>query len=187
MVKILLFPLITVSLLGCSGQQTEAEQLGTDAATNAPSVQLQQAPVAGAPAGIVGAANGEQRDVKDGKSMSQGLLDAQLVVKNKADITLEYTNNQSHGVPLMFPSGMTADLWLLDPQGKRVWAWSNEMMFTQAIRELVMPAGKTQRVKFAIPADVVANIGKGYSLKVIFAGRATESQVPVMLPVIYNY
>ncbi|GIU16011.1 MULTISPECIES: BsuPI-related putative proteinase inhibitor [unclassified Shewanella] len=186
MAKTLLLPLIAISLLGCSGQQTEGNNLNKSAAPSAPSAQLEPSPAASNPT-IVGGANGEQRYVKEGKAVSQGLLDAQLIVKNKADITLEYTNNQSYGVPLMFSSGMTADLWLLDPQGKRVWAWSNEMMFTQAIRELVMPAGKTQRVEFKIPADIAVNIGEGYSLKATFGGRATESQVPAMLPVIYSY
>ncbi|ABV87728.1 BsuPI-related putative proteinase inhibitor [Shewanella pealeana] len=187
MVKTLLPPLIAVALLGCSGQQTEAKNLDSATANNTASVQQDLAAVVVAPAAIVGGAKDEQREVKEGKSVSQGLLDAQLVVKSKADITLEYTNNQPYGVPLMFPSGMTADLWLFDPQGNRVWAWSNEMMFTQAIRELVMPAGKTQRVQFEIPANVAMKIGKGYSLEAIFAGRATESQVPAMLPVIYSY
>ncbi|GIU26635.1 proteinase inhibitor [Shewanella schlegeliana] len=188
---------IVLALLGCSGQQTEAanvkssEANAATVAVNTPSdrsvqPQVQPSKLSTA-ASIVGASNGEQRQHKEGTPVGEELLDAKLVVTSNADITLEYSNNQRYGIPLMFPSGMTADLWLLDPQGKRVWAWSNEMMFTQAIREGVMPAGKTQYVKFKIPADIAAKIGKGYSLKAIFAGRATESQRPAMNPVIYHY
>ncbi|GIU14264.1 BsuPI-related putative proteinase inhibitor [Shewanella sp. MBTL60-007] len=188
-------PLIAVALLGCSGQQTEAANMKSaeanrsTAAESTPS-EPQVQPIKSFPAataGIVGAGIGEPRQFKEGKAMGEELLDAKLVVNNNTDITLEYTNNQRYGIPLMFSSGMTADLWLLDPQGQRVWAWSNEMMFTQAIREGVMPAGKTQYVKFKIPADIAAKIGKGYSLKAIFAGRATESQRPAMHPVIYHF
>lgn len=188
-----LLPFIAVALLGCSGQQAEAENIETVAEVNAPRAQVVSAqvqPINTSPAttaGIVGADNGKSRQLKEEKPVGEELLDAKLVVNTSGDITLEYTNNQRYGIPLMFPSGMTADLWLLDPQGKRIWAWSNEMMFTQAIREGVMPAGKTQQVKFKIPADIAAKIGKGFSLKAIFAGRATESQRPAMHPVIYHY
>lgn len=123
--------------------------------------------------------------------MANGLLDGQLSVVRSENseiiATLSYTNNQTYGVPLMFTSGKTADLIVIDDTGKKIWFWSMGMMFTQAIRETVMPAGKTQKVRFKIPADVAAKIGKGYRLEAVFAGNATESQRPAMSKVIYSY
>ncbi|MCL1095214.1 BsuPI-related putative proteinase inhibitor [Shewanella kaireitica] len=125
------------------------------------------------------------------KLAQKGLFEGKLIVEDNfgsaMNVTLQYRNTQSYGVPLMFNSGMTADLWLFDSAGRKVWAWSNEMMFTQALRETVMPAGKTQNVKFRIGADVAKEIGKGFYFKAIFSGRATESQTPAMAPVIYKF
>ncbi|MGS0826660.1 BsuPI-related putative proteinase inhibitor [Shewanella sp. 0m-8] len=202
MLKILMFPLLAFSLVACSEQQTETANVDTAVENTQesqsavqPSAKTPVQPVAASPSastnivagGVVDAGSAKDRVPTKEKSMSKGLLDAKLLVNDKANVTLQYTNNQRYGVPLMFISGMTADLWLLDPSGHRVWAWSNEMMFTQALRETVMPAGKTQNVKFTIPASVAAKITKGYSLKALFAGKATESQTPAMLPVTYQY
>ena len=125
------------------------------------------------------------------KLAQKGLFEGKLIVQHNTgsamNVTLQYTNSQSYGVPLMFNSGMTADLWLFDSTGKKVWAWSNEMMFTQALRETVMPAGKIQNVKFRIADGIAATIGKGFYLQAIFSGRATESQTPAMAPVIYKF
>ena len=125
------------------------------------------------------------------KLAQKGLFEGKLMVEHNTgsamNVTLQYTNSQSYGVPLMFNSGMTADLWLFDATGKKVWAWSNEMMFTQALRETVMPAGKIQNVKFRIADGIAATIGKGFYLQAIFSGRATESQTPAMVPVIYKF
>ncbi len=209
MLKKVLLPLVVFSLMGCSDQQADSVKAETtkdetvaaenalqsqDQTTVKSNAQTAVQPVTVSPSastnvvvGIVATESTEDRASKKDQSMSKALLDAKLVVNDKANITLQYTNNQRYGVPLLFVSGMTADLWLLDPAGHRVWAWSNEMMFTQALRETVMPAGKTQNVKFTIPASVAAKITKGYSLKALFAGKATESQTPAMLPVTYQY
>lgn len=121
------------------------------------------------------------------KTLFEGKLIVEHDTGSAMNVTLQYTNTQSYGVPLMFNSGMTADLWLFDSAGKKVWAWSNEMMFTQALRETVMPAGKTQNVKFRIAEGIAMKIGKGFYLQAIFSGRATESQTPAMTPVIYKF
>ncbi|MCL1048143.1 BsuPI-related putative proteinase inhibitor [Shewanella abyssi] len=173
--------LVVLSALGCSqGIDTSAVENADMTKSNNSSAKV--TPVIVTPA--------DKSDVK-AKLSQQGLFDAKLIVEQTAaqpmKVTLQYTNNQSHGVPLMFNSGMTADLWLMDATGNKVWAWSNEMMFTQAIRETVMPAGKTQNVKFSIAADVASSVGKGYYLKAIFAGRATESKTPAMATVLYKF
>ncbi|WP_252345710.1 BsuPI-related putative proteinase inhibitor, partial [Shewanella indica] len=59
---------------------------------------------------------------------------------------------------------MTADLWLVDDKEQRVWAWSDEMMFTQAIRDTSVKPGQTLKVMFKVPAKALERIGpEGYS------------------------
>ncbi|WOT03728.1 BsuPI-related putative proteinase inhibitor [Shewanella youngdeokensis] len=128
--------------------------------------------------------------VKDDIS-AQGLLVGDLQVNTAAsgeiNVTLQYSNQQSYGVPLMFTSGMVADLWLFDPEGHKVWTWSSDMMFSQAIRETVIAAGKTQSVQFTIAAPTALTIKKGFYIQAVFAGKATESKKPAMVPVRYQF
>ncbi|MPY24160.1 BsuPI-related putative proteinase inhibitor [Shewanella sp. YLB-07] len=115
---------------------------------------------------------------KKESKMEKGLLSGQLQVSLKTGFTVSLiiTNNQSFAVPIQYRSGMTADLHLLDPQGNKIWAWSDTMMFTQAIRDVVIPAGKVIPVRFSLPKEALAQVkGKGYSLVAIYAGHATES------------
>ncbi|BAJ02361.1 BsuPI-related putative proteinase inhibitor [Shewanella violacea] len=110
--------------------------------------------------------------------MDKGVLSGQLQITMKTDFTVSLiiTNKQSYGVPIQYRSGMTADLHLLDPQGNKIWAWSDSMMFTQAIRDVVIPSGEMTPVRFKLSKEVLAKIkGKGYSLVAIYAGHATES------------
>ncbi|MEI6858234.1 MAG: BsuPI-related putative proteinase inhibitor [Shewanella sp.] len=115
--------------------------------------------------------------------MGRGLLSGQLQISLKTGfaVSLLISNNQSYAVPIQYHSGMTADLHLLDPQGHKIWAWSDTMMFTQALRNVVIPAGKVIPVRFTLPKKVLAKVkGKGYSLVAIYAGNATGSSQPAM-------
>jgi hypothetical protein len=119
-----------------------------------------------------------KRSISEGK-MAKGLLSGELdaSVDNGLLVSFKITNNQSYGVPIQYRSGMTADLLLLDPMGNKIWAWSNEMMFTQAIRDTVIPVDKPITVKFKIPQKTMNQVkGSGYTLKAIYAGHATESK-----------
>lgn len=188
-----LLPLIGLSLLGCSAQQAQASKTQElpDPAEQAqltakPHIQPIEASEEQRAKLLASGKLDNKLSEKD-KPVKTPLFDAKLIVTDKINVTLQYTNHQSYAVPLMFRSGMTADLWLIDPQGKKLWAWSNEMMFTQAIREVVMPAGKTQNVKFRLPVNMEEKLGKGYRLTAVFAGQATESQRPAMAKVVYDY
>ena len=115
--------------------------------------------------------------------MTKGLLTGELEasVDNGLLVSLKITNNQSYAIPIEYRSGMTADLLLLDPMGNKIWAWSNEMMFTQAIRHTVLQVGKPITVKFKIPAATMKQVkGSGFKLKAIYAGHATESKSVAM-------
>ncbi|MBB1267979.1 proteinase inhibitor [Shewanella sp. SR44-3] len=90
-------------------------------------------------------------------------------------LTLTLVNQQQYAVALQYNSGMTADLWLLAPDGTRLWAWSDEMMFTQAIRNVTMASGETLTVEFQLPAHTLANIkGPEYKLKAILKAKAMD-------------
>ena len=170
--------LLIVSALGCSQGNGKAGEVNAMPVNDNAKVE---------PVATLVAKNEQLQDKLAKKGLFEGELLLEPSTAKAMDVTLRYTNTQSYGVPIMFNSGMTADLWLINANGTKVWAWSNEMMFTQAIRETVMPAGKTQQVKFRIAADVAATIGKGFYLKAIFSGRATESTTPALEPVIYKF
>lgn len=121
----------------------------------------------------------------------QGLLQGELLLDPFVDVrqsltaTFTVTNPQSYPVSLRYHSGMTADLWLVTMEGKRLWAWSDEMMFTQAIRDTRLDAGASITEKFIIPENVLAAIPTdGARLEVHFAAKVIESEVPVMIPVV---
>jgi hypothetical protein len=102
-------------------------------------------------------------------------------------LIFELVNPQPHPVGLQFNSGMTADLWLLSPDGTRVWGWSDEMMFTQALREVTMASGETITVDFQLPSHALAMIqGPGYRLKAILKAKAMDdSQLKLVNDVYY--
>lgn len=175
-----LYMLALASLLGCSQEVSEQLSEGQTVPLRAEETRS---------VNIVGA--GELPVKQQEAPMGAGLLDGKLSVEsgkeNEIIATLTYQNNQSYGVPLMFASGKTADLIVSDENGKKLWFWSMGMMFTQAIREIVMPAGATQKVKFTIPSHIAVKIGKGSTLTAVFSGKATESQRPAMQEVKYVY
>lgn len=110
------------------------------------------------------------------------LIVAPHIDKDKAlTVVLEVTNPQSYGVPLLFSSGKSGDLFIFNDKGQKIWTWSEQMMFTQALREKVLASGKSMSVKFTIPAKLVTELwGSDYDLQAIFSGKATESKSKVM-------
>ena len=126
-------------------------------------------------------------------SQHETLLKAQLNIKPKTvtgdlPLTLLVFNIQKHAVTLFFRSGMTADLWLVNPDGERLWAWSNTMMFTQAQRQLKLASGMDLTVDFILPKAILSLVNEpGYKLEVKFAGvsipdpSTTVNQLTVLL------
>ncbi|WP_298773467.1 BsuPI-related putative proteinase inhibitor [uncultured Shewanella sp.] len=131
-------------------------------------------------------------DIKDKLALPKeekqsALLVGKLIIpehieKNTAlSVVLEVTNPQSYGVPLLFSSGKSGDLYIYNDKGQRIWTWSEQMMFTQALRETVLASGKSMKVKFDVPAKLMSDLwGKDYTLQAVFAGKAMESKNKVM-------
>ena len=57
--------------------------------------------------------------------------------------TFRITNNANKKLELVFPSGQTHDLVVLDAAGEEVWRWSTGRMFTQALQNRVLSSGDT--------------------------------------------
>ena len=65
-------------------------------------------------------------------------------VKEGVGFVFHVTNNSSKAIELRFPSGQTHDFVVVDAAGREVWRWSDERMFTQALRNTVLDAGETK-------------------------------------------
>jgi hypothetical protein len=57
--------------------------------------------------------------------------------------TFSITNNAKKKLELVFPSGHTHDLVVVDAAGEEVWRWSTGRMFTQALQNRVLSTGDT--------------------------------------------
>ncbi|WP_299495279.1 BsuPI-related putative proteinase inhibitor [uncultured Shewanella sp.] len=109
------------------------------------------------------------------------ILPAHIEKDQSLVVVLEVTNPQSYGVPLLFSSGKRGDLYLYNDKGQKIWTWSEQMMFTQALRETVLASGKSMKVTFDIPMKLMKTLwGNDYTLQAVFAGKATESKKKVM-------
>ncbi|WP_119976873.1 BsuPI-related putative proteinase inhibitor [Shewanella algidipiscicola] len=108
------------------------------------------------------------------KSLFKGELTSSLVDKG-LQVTLMVSNPNDYGVPIQYRSGMTADLWVVDADGKRLWAWSDEMMFTQALRDVVIAPHQQVKVNFMIPESQLVAFPADAMLLARYDGVATES------------
>lgn len=126
------------------------------------------------------------KQLEEKEAMQVGLLtgELQVMANNGLSVLLSITNNQTYGVLIQYRSGMTADLQIMDPQGEKVWAWSDDMMFTQALRDTSIASGQTIKAQFTVPETVLSNLkGRGYSLVAKYVGHATESKQVAMTDV----
>ena len=124
-------------------------------------------------------------------SAAQGLLRGELTLAPFVDFehsvkaTLTITNPQTYTVDLRYNSGMVADLWLVTQKGKRLWAWSEDMMSTQALRDSQLGAGNVISTSFSIPPKAFAGIpADGARLEAHFAAKAVESNATLIAPVV---
>ncbi|MGH7711760.1 MAG: BsuPI-related putative proteinase inhibitor [Gemmatimonadaceae bacterium] len=57
--------------------------------------------------------------------------------------TFSITNNAKKRLELVFPSGQTHELVVVDAAGEEIWRWSSGRMFTQALQNRVLSSGDT--------------------------------------------
>lgn len=77
-------------------------------------------------------------------------------VRNGIEFDFRVTNNTERKLELLFPSGQTHDVAVLDSQGREVWRWSEGRMFTQAIQNKLLESGATLTWNAAWRAEVAA-------------------------------
>ncbi|WP_144207229.1 BsuPI-related putative proteinase inhibitor [Shewanella donghaensis] len=121
-------------------------------------------------------------------TMAHTLLTGQLDAEPYTDstkamsLTFTATNTHSETVRIRFNSGMTADLWLYDQKGQKVWSSSQDMMYTQALRDVTLAPTKSIVSRFSVPAAVMGKVnGSGYRFEVKFAGKSSDDSGAMLL------
>lgn len=94
---------------------------------------------------------------------------------------LDVSHSGKGSISAHFRSGMSADLKLSGANGERIWAWSDEMMFTQALRKETISAGSSLQFRFDVPRHLLDGCGGECRLTAEFAGRSADGQ-ELMLP-----
>ncbi len=163
---------LSLLLVGCSATSTDVT------AQNSKEAAAEVKPVMQAKTIMLGAGV---------STMAETLLVGFLEAKEYTDpskamsLTHTVTNSQSRSVNLRFNSGMTADLWLYDPKGQKVWSSSQDMMYTQALRDVTLAPAQTIKSRFSVPAAIMEKVsGSGYRFEVKFAGKAEGSSLPLI-------
>ena len=83
-------------------------------------------------------------------------IDATLDVKIRDGIEFAFrvTNNEARRLELLFPSGQTHEIVVVDSLGREVWRWSEGRMFTQALQSKVLESAATLSWDAAWRAEV---------------------------------
>lgn len=104
-------------------------------------------------------------------------VEPSLITQETKRLVFNITNESSASVQLNFSSGMLADLWLLSPEGKRLWSWSQEMMFMQMQQQkTIVPNQKLTQI-FQVPETVLSQInGQGYQWQFKLMARSSQGQ-----------
>jgi hypothetical protein len=81
----------------------------------------------------------ERRKVVEGPPVQATL---NVKIRDGIEFDFRVTNNQTRKLELLFPSGQTHDIAVVDSLGREVWRWSEGRMFTQAFsNRVVEPLG----------------------------------------------
>ncbi|WP_169307099.1 BsuPI-related putative proteinase inhibitor [Ferrimonas sediminicola] len=97
------------------------------------------------------------------------------------DVTVKVENLTGVDMDLTLLSGMTADL-LLAKSGQPVWRFSQERMFTQALRPWPLASGEARTLTFTIGTEVLTSLAPGgYSLQAQLNTFDRPSSAPVAL------
>jgi hypothetical protein len=74
------------------------------------------------------------------------------VGRDSVELILHATNPTSQAVSLQFSSGQRYDFMVLDGQGREVWRWSADKMFTQALGTEVLAPGQGLQYRAVWPS-----------------------------------
>jgi hypothetical protein len=94
----------------------------------------------------------EQRKVVVAGPPIAAALDVKI--RDGIEFSFRVTNNAARKLELLFPSGQTHELVVVDSVGREVWRWSEGRMFTQALQNKVLASSATISWKAAWRAEV---------------------------------
>jgi len=64
-------------------------------------------------------------------------------VGTAVDFSFHVTNHAARKLELLFPSGQTHDIVVVDSAGREVWRWSDGRMFTQSLQNRILESNAT--------------------------------------------
>lgn len=73
-------------------------------------------------------------------------------VADRVTFSLNVTNRGPKLLELTFPSGQTHDFAVIDAEGREVWRWSQDRMFTQSLQNRQIPATESATFEERMPA-----------------------------------
>lgn len=82
----------------------------------------------------------ERRKVVDGPPIAAAL---EVKIRDGIEFAFRVTNNASRKLELLFPTGQTHELVVVDSLGHEVWRWSEGRMFTQALQNRILESSAT--------------------------------------------
>ena len=75
-------------------------------------------------------------------------------VRDGIEFDFRVTNNASRKLELLFPTGQTHEIVVLDSLDREVWRWSEGRMFTQALQNKLLESSATLAWQAAWRAEV---------------------------------
>jgi hypothetical protein len=97
-----------------------------------------------------------------------------MVAGDSVRFELHITNVTSEPVSLEFASSQRYDFEVADGEGVRVWRWSDDMMFAQALGTDVLAPGESRRYGAAWRPDAAGGV-------VVASGRLVALNYPIEL------
>ena len=67
----------------------------------------------------------------------------EVKVRDGIDFVFRVTNNAASKLELLFPTGQTHDIVVVDSLGREIWKWSEGRMFTQALQSKLLSGSET--------------------------------------------
>ena len=95
---------------------------------------------------------------KRSRAKMDGRLISTFVIKREGEtvrFVMRYTNAGEKAMELTFPSGQTHDVAVLDANGKQLWRWGADRMFTQSVQTKPLAGGESIEFEEQWPTSAV--------------------------------
>ena len=95
----------------------------------------------------------ERRKVVDGPPIA---VTFDVKIRDGIEFDFRVTNNTPRKLELLFPTGQTHEVVVVDSLGREVWRWSEGRMFTQALQNKLVESSATLAWQAAWRSEVPA-------------------------------